>query len=116
MSVGSAARLTPDDLLAMPGGKNYELIDGELVQLEMNQESGWIAGQVHFHLVFKGERTGLGWAFSEGTCYACFTDDPYQVRRPDASFVIKSRQPEGPTTKGHGRTATQPRRRSHLSA
>jgi Uma2 family endonuclease len=99
----AAVPLTADDLLAMPEGKSFELVDGELVELKMSQESSWIAGRIHFHLVLVGERGGLGWAYPEGTGYACFPDDPNRVRKPDASFVLRSRQPGGPSSKGFGR-------------
>jgi hypothetical protein len=36
------ARYTPDDLLAMPNGKRYELIDGRLVERNMGAESSWV--------------------------------------------------------------------------
>lgn len=103
MSVGAAPRLTPDDLLAMPDGQSYELVDGELVELEMSQESSWVAGRIYRRLSEFGEDHGAGWAFPEGTGFVCFRDDPSRVSKPDASFVLRSRQPGGPVTRGFGR-------------
>ncbi len=43
MSVASPTRYTADDLLVMPDGKNYELVDGQLAELQMGMESSWVA-------------------------------------------------------------------------
>lgn len=45
MSIGATA-LIPDDLLAMPNGKSFELVDEEPLELKMGRESGWIAGVI----------------------------------------------------------------------
>ena len=102
MSVGATPRLTPDDLLAMPDGKSYELLDGELVELKMSMESSWVAGQIYRRLAAAGDDTGVGWAFPEGTGFTCVSDDPHRVRKPDASFVLRSKLPAGPAKRGYG--------------
>ena len=38
---------TPEDLLSMPDGKNYELVDGHLVERNMSQLSSWVGGRLH---------------------------------------------------------------------
>lgn len=101
MSIGATA-LTPDDLLAMPDGKSYELVDGELMELKRSQESSWISGVIHSALGKFGQRLGLGWAFPGGTGFVCFPDEPGRVRKPDASFVLRARQPGGPVREGYG--------------
>ncbi len=93
--------LTPDDVLAMPDGDRYELIDGELKDLNVSQESSWVAGEIYRRLanfVMDGQ---LGWVFPEGTSYQCFPDDPLKFRRADTSFIVRDRLPEGPTGMGH---------------
>jgi len=94
---------TADDLLMLPDGDNYEVVDGQLVERKMSQESSWIAGKVHRLLGAAGEDHGIGWAFPEGTSYQCFPDDPNRARRPDASFILRDRLPGGPVQKGHCR-------------
>ena len=103
MSIGSPATYTADDLLRMPDGDGYELVDGELVELKMSQESSWVAGRIHRELGNTGEESGLGWAFPEGTGFQCFGENRERVRKPDASFILKDRLPEGPSRKGFGR-------------
>lgn len=61
-------RLTADDLLTMPDGDRYELIDGELVERDMGAKAGWVAGEVFAHLRDYARRNG-GRAFTEGTGY-----------------------------------------------
>jgi Uma2 family endonuclease len=97
-------KLTAADLLMMPDGDDYELVNGQLVERNMSQESSWVAGEVFRRLANVGEDSGLGWAFPEGTSYQCFQhleDDPERTRRPDASFIRKERLPGGPVRKGH---------------
>ena len=42
------ARYTPEDLLAMPDGKSYELVDGQLVERHMGAESSRVGGRLSF--------------------------------------------------------------------
>jgi len=79
-------RYTPEELLRMPDGKHYELVDGELVERVMSMWSSYVAGLcfVVLHEFCKKRR---GWVFPEGTSYRCFPDAPAKVRRPDTSFI-----------------------------
>src|SRR5437870_3358498 len=45
-----ARRYTPEDLLAMPDGHRFDLVDGCLVERHMGAESSWIALQVSSRL------------------------------------------------------------------
>lgn len=89
-----------DELPAMPNGSDFELVDGELVELKTSAESSWVAGQIFRRLGNVAEDAGLGWAFPEGTGFRCFQDDPERVRRADASFVRGDRLPHGPPARG----------------
>lgn len=105
MSTANAPPVTPEDLLAMPDGNRYELVNGELKELDVSQESSWIAGKVIRVLGEFAEDAQLGWVFPEGTSYQCFPWDPMQVRKPDASFIVRERLPSGPTGRGHTKIA-----------
>jgi len=97
---------TADDLLMMPDGENYELVNGRLEERNMSQESSWVSGEIYGQMRDAIRNTTAGWAFPEGTSYQCFqhlTDDPERTRRPDASFIRKERLPGGPLRKGHCR-------------
>ncbi len=93
--------LTPDDVLAMPDGDRYELVDGELKELNVSQESSWVAGEIFGRLRDYVKQESLGWVFPEGTSYRCFPHDPLMFRRADTSYISRDRLPEGPTGMGH---------------
>jgi Uma2 family endonuclease len=83
-----AARLTPDDLLAMPDqGAGYELVGGELVETPVSALAHLTAGEVYFHLRGHVGPRRLGWTFPENSGFRCFPDDPGRVRRADAAFT-----------------------------
>jgi hypothetical protein len=49
-AVATKTRYTPEDLLAMPDGKSYELVGGQLVERKTGVESSWVAGRLHSRL------------------------------------------------------------------
>jgi Uma2 family endonuclease len=84
----TATIITPGDLLQMPDqGKGYELMNGELNELDVSKESSHIAGQIFFHLESYRRAGHPSWVFPEGTSYRCFKDDPSRVCRPDTSII-----------------------------
>jgi Uma2 family endonuclease len=82
---------TPDDLLTMPEGKHFELVDGELVETSTSMLGAWVAVQL-IELLNEFVRTRqLGLVMSETASYRCFPDDPDRIRRPDVSFIRQGR-------------------------
>jgi Uma2 family endonuclease len=94
------AYYTPEDLLAMPDGKSYELVGGQLVERNMGVESSWISGRLHSRLDRFCEHHGIGWALVPDSGYQCFPHEPGLVRKPDVSFVRYGRFPGGVLPKG----------------
>ncbi|HMB02773.1 MAG TPA: Uma2 family endonuclease [Isosphaeraceae bacterium] len=94
-AVADKPKFSPDDLLALPDEKSYELIDGELVGRNMGALSSWVAGQVHNFLNQHCQANRLGWTFPADMGYQCFPDSPKTVRKPDVSFVRQDRLPGG---------------------
>jgi Uma2 family endonuclease len=92
---------TPEDLLAMPDGDRYELVDGELVEKEMGSEASWIGLQICRRLAEFAEDAGLGRVLPADASYQCFAEDPERVRRPDASFIPRDRLPGNRIPRGH---------------
>ncbi len=86
-SVAAPIQTTPEDLLAMPDGKSYELVGGQLVERSMGAESSWIGGRLHSRVDRYCEEHGLGWALPADNGYQCFPHDPDLVRKPDVSFI-----------------------------
>src|SRR5262249_54343584 len=98
MSVVAEKTYTPEDLLAMPDGKNYDLVDGRLVERSVSALSSWVGGRVHRYLDVFADEHDLGWAWPADQGYRCFPDAPRKVRHLDASFIRKGRMPEGPAS------------------
>jgi Uma2 family endonuclease len=94
MSTNLAApprEITPDELLAMPDGEQYELVDGRLVKLNRSLLSSNVEGAVYAALHSFSSAHQLGWVFSSGNQYRCFPWKPNMIRKPDASFVRRER-------------------------
>jgi Uma2 family endonuclease len=92
-AVAAQTRITPEDLLAMPDRKNYELVRGQLVERNMGLKSSWVGGRILSRLDRYCEEHGLGWVFNADNGYQCFPHDLGLVRRPDVSFIRFGRLP-----------------------
>jgi Uma2 family endonuclease len=92
MSTATAkARYTPEDLLRMPDGNRYELVDGQLVELNVSIWSSYVAGVIHRILSLYCLANRLGWVLPEGTTFQCFQREPELVRKPNVSFIRRER-------------------------
>ena len=98
-----ATKYTPDDLLRLPDrGKGYELVDGELQELNGSYLSSFTAGRIFLRLATYVEAHGLGWVAPEGTSFRCFPDEPNKVRRADTAFHTLDRlTADRATAEGH---------------
>lgn len=85
--------IMPDDLLAMPEGKDFELVDGQLMGRNMGSESSWVGGMIFHLMLTHSQAHGLGWVWPADNGYRCFPHAPGRVRRPDASFIRTGRLP-----------------------
>lgn len=82
-----ARKFTPDDLLRLPDrGKGFELVGGELKELNVSFLSSFVAGLVYYQLQAHVQSRQLGWVSPEGTSFRCFPDEPGRVRRADTAF------------------------------
>jgi Uma2 family endonuclease len=88
-----ARRYTPEDLLALPDEKSYELVDGRLVERHMGAESSRVGGKLYVRLDLFCEEHDLGIVWPADNGFQCFRHAPGRVRRPDVSFVKKGRLP-----------------------
>jgi Uma2 family endonuclease len=103
-TVPQPRRYSPEDLLRLPDGVNFELVDGQLVERQMGTESSWVAVQLVILLGAHCKARNLGWVFGADASFQCFPDAPDKVRKPDVSFVRLDRLAGGPP-KGHCRVA-----------
>jgi Uma2 family endonuclease len=94
-------RYTPEDLLAMPDGHRFDLVDGHLVERNMGAESSWIAQQINHRLCSYAETSQHGLVLGPDCGYQIFPDDPNRVRFPDGSFIRSGRLPNDAPPRGH---------------
>src|SRR5512135_3536390 len=99
-AVADKPKLSPDDLLALPDEKSYELIDGELVERNVSYYSSWVGGKLFRRLDEFVENHNLGWVAPADAGFQCFPDSPRTVRKPDVSFIRRDRLPNGPALEG----------------
>lgn len=100
MSIATTSRITPEELLKLPDGERYELVDGELVEGVMSFESVWIATLLSLKLNEFVLPRGLGFVAGDGLGYQCF-DESDKIRRPDVSFVRAGRLSLSQFESGH---------------
>ena len=105
MSTTISTSYTAEDLLTMPDGDLYELVDGQLVERDMGTKSGWIAARLLGLLFAHLMECPQGSLFSSDASYQCFPGHPNRVRKPDVSFIRAGRLPNEEIPSGHCRIA-----------
>ena len=105
MNILATATFTPEDLLALPDGDLYELVDGCPVEKTMGAEASWIGGEVLAVLRNFVRDHDLGRVFPADTGYQCFSATPNLVRKPDVSFIRWGRLPGDTLPTGNVRIA-----------
>jgi Uma2 family endonuclease len=93
-------RFSADDLLRMPDGDRYELVDGNLVERTGGSESSWVGGHLSRILGNYCDEHHLGWVWPADNGFQCFADFPETVRKPDVSFLRYGRLPGEQLPKG----------------
>lgn len=96
---------TPEDLLTMPDGFRFELIDGKLVERNMGAEASQVAMKLMIRVGSHVESRKLGKIFGSDCGYQSFPNQPKQVRFADGSFVAKGRLPDERAPRGYMRIA-----------
>ena len=76
MSTVSEQTYTPEDLLAMPDRKRYELVDGHLVERHMSVLSNWVAGRLYRLIDVFVDEHHFGWTWCAAQGYVCFRIPP----------------------------------------
>lgn len=88
---GPERRYTPDELLLMPDGDRYELVDGHLVEPNVSAISNAVEAKLCGKLEQFNEAGSHGWVFTSGDMYRCFPHRPNLIRKPDVSFLRSDR-------------------------
>ena len=82
---------TPEDLLRMPDGERYELVDGHLKEPDVSVMSSWVEGEIQARLREHCRAEGLGYVLTASNMYRCFPHRPNLIRKPDVSFIARER-------------------------
>jgi len=85
--------ITPQQLAMMPNDKEFELVNGQIVERKMGNKSSWIAAQLAMFLHDYVDEHKLGWVFVFEAGYRLNPARPNNVRKPDVSFVRFGRLP-----------------------
>jgi Uma2 family endonuclease len=82
---------TPEDLLTLPDGDRYELVDGQLVETHVSILSSLVGGELHTQVnnFSKAHNSGLVWPADN--FFQCFPHAPNRVRKPDVAFIRRGR-------------------------
>lgn len=88
----TATRHTPDDLLNMPDdGRVYELVDGELREIDMSTKASVIAVRMLSRLNQHVEATQAGYVLGIDAGFSNLPNAPGQVRKPEGAFIRRER-------------------------
>jgi Uma2 family endonuclease len=97
--------LEPDDLLRLPDGDHYELIDGVPKEKEMGAKADEIGLWLGSLMVTFVRARRLGHVFGPKTGYVCFPENPKKLRQPDVSFIAAGRLDGDEAPAGHIKVA-----------
>ena len=84
-------KVTPEQLLAMPDGVNFELVDGELAERHVGVLSGEVEGIVFAQLYTHCHATNSGRVWTGTTGCRCYPNSPDKIRKPDVTVVRRER-------------------------
>lgn len=98
--LAEAKILTVEEFMARPDTRDYDLIDGQLVERNVGTRSGYIGGRIITALTNFNDHTNLGWPLPSEVVYQCFGSG-HTGRRMDASFVRRGRLPGERIPDGH---------------
>src|SRR5579864_1637883 len=94
MAAIDTRQYTAEELLAMPEGVRFELVDGQLVERNGGAISSWVGGILYHFLIAHCLRKNLEWVWPADNGYQCFPGHPSMVRKPDVSFIRRGRLPD----------------------
>lgn len=97
--------LTPEQLAVLANDKDYELVDGLLVERKMGNKSDWVASKIIRLLGNYVDDHDLGWVFASEAGYKLDPKRPKLVRKPDVSFVRNGRLPDEQPADGYDKLA-----------
>lgn len=87
-TIETEVQLASEDLLSLPNGKDFELVDGQLLERHSGFESSYIASQLLVQLFQYNQSSKAGWVPGCGCGYSLqLPSRTNNVRKPDVSFA-----------------------------
>jgi Uma2 family endonuclease len=96
--VAAGGLLTPDDFVAIPGEREFELVEGRLVERNGGNVAGLVGSRLACKLHDYVEAHDLGLIFNSG---AGFQLSAATIRKPSVSFVSRGRLPDDMPSSGY---------------
>ena len=93
-------RMTPEQFEELRDSRGLELIDGIVQEKNMGTENGAIQSRIGYYLSLVVLPARLGEVLGTDGMYQCFPSRPKQIRKPDVSFVLQARLPDGRVPRG----------------
>jgi Uma2 family endonuclease len=90
-AITTKTRITPEELEKLPNSRDFELVDGELVERHVSMRSSRVALVVARLLDNEASRTKEAMVYPNDLGYQCYPEDPGQIRKPDVSVICSER-------------------------
>jgi Uma2 family endonuclease len=85
--------VTLEELLASDNAGQFEIVDGQLVEVHVSNLSTVVSSTILAILRTYCKAQGLGQVFDATAYYQCFGPDGKSARKPDVSFIARERLP-----------------------
>ena len=93
-------RMSPEQFEELSDSQGMELIDGIVQEKNVGSENGSIHTLISYYLNLVVLPAKLGRVLDSEAMYRCFPSHPKRVRKPDVSFVLQERLPDGRVPRG----------------
>jgi Uma2 family endonuclease len=92
---------TASDLARLPNARDFELVDGELVERHTSMESSRVASRINRLFGTEADQTREAVVYDSELGYPCFADDRERVRRADVTVIHRDRVERLGGDRGH---------------
>ena len=92
---------TASDLARLPNAREYELVNGELVERHTSMKSSPVASRINRLLSVEADQTCEAIVHDGELGYPCFADDRERIRRADVTVIRRDRVERLGGDRGH---------------
>lgn len=94
MNIAESQEVTLEQLLASDDRGRFEIVDGQLVEVNVSNLSVDVGAQFFGHLFMQTQGKSIGRVFGADAYYQCFPEGTRKARKPDVSFISQPRFPK----------------------